>query len=124
MRRTRVASDGKPRQPRRRAARSAPRRKRSGVAMARRLSEAEVERYNRDGVLFPIRVMPAADAGSLRGRLERLAAAEGGKLSRGTNHKPHLLLPWLADLVRDARVLDAVEDVLGPDILCWGSGFF
>ena len=33
--------------------------------------------------------------------LERLAAAEGGKLSRSTNQKPHLLLPWLAELISD-----------------------
>jgi non-haem Fe2+, alpha-ketoglutarate-dependent halogenase len=92
--------------------------------MTKRLSDVEVERYRQDGVLFPIRAFDEAEAGSLRGRLEALAQAEGGKLSPSTNHKPHILLPWLNELVRDARVLDAVEDVLGPNILCWGSGFF
>src|SRR5205085_12125410 len=37
---------------------------------------------------------------------------------------PHLLFPFLAGLVRHPRLLDAVEDVLGPDILCWNSNFF
>ena len=92
--------------------------------MPRRLTEAQVEAYRRDGVLFPIRAFPESDIEAARARLEALAAAEGGRLSRATNHKPHILLPWLADMIRDARVLDAVEDVLGPDILCWGSGFF
>ena len=30
---------------------------------------------------------------------------------------------WLDDLIRDPRILDAVEDLLGPD-LCWSSSFF
>jgi ectoine hydroxylase-related dioxygenase (phytanoyl-CoA dioxygenase family) len=38
--------------------------------------------------------------------------------------KPHLLFTWLAELVRHPAVLDAVEDVLGPDILCWNTSFF
>ena len=39
-------------------------------------------------------------------------------------HKAHLLFPFLADLVRHPRILDAIEDVLGPDILCWNTNFF
>jgi non-haem Fe2+, alpha-ketoglutarate-dependent halogenase len=95
-----------------------------GRAMPKRLSEADVERYRRDGVIFPIRAFEPQEAEGYRARLEQLAAAEGGKLSRSTNHKPHVLLPWLAEIVRDPRILDPVEDVLGPNILCWGSGFF
>ena len=38
--------------------------------------------------------------------------------------KPHLLFTWLDELVRDDAVLDAVEGVIGPDILCWASSFF
>ena len=39
-------------------------------------------------------------------------------------HKPHLLFTWLNELIRHPRILDAVEDVIGPDILCWGTSFF
>ncbi|BBK42074.1 syringomycin biosynthesis enzyme [Allostella vacuolata] len=92
--------------------------------MPKRLTEQEVAAYRRDGILFPIRVFPEAEMASYRGQLAELEAHDGGTLSRRTNQKPHLLVPWLADLVRHPAVLDAVEDVLGPDILCWGSGFF
>ena len=90
----------------------------------KKLSAATVEAYERDGILFPLRVMDEATASSMRAKVEALAVAEGGKLSRATNQKPHLLLPWLADLVRHSDVLDPVEDILGPDLLCWASGFF
>ncbi len=92
--------------------------------MSSKLDPATVERYAKDGILFPVRVMDETEASDLRRRVEALAEAEGGKLSRATNQKPHLLLPWLADLVRHPRVLDPVESLLGPNILCWASGFF
>jgi non-heme Fe2+,alpha-ketoglutarate-dependent halogenase len=90
----------------------------------KRLSEPEVAQYRRDGILFPLRVAPAADAASWYAGLAALEARDGGKLSKRHNAKPHLLLPWLNQLVRHAAILDAIEDVIGPNILCWGSGFF
>lgn len=32
--------------------------------------------------------------------------------------------PWFNDLVRHPRILDAIEDVIGPNILVWTSTFF
>ena len=89
-----------------------------------RLSEQQVKQFQRDGVLFPLAAYERGEIEGLRRKLEALAQAEGGKLSRGTNQKPHMLLPWLADMVREPRILDAVEGVLGPNLLCWASGFF
>jgi hypothetical protein len=88
------------------------------------LSAEMTERYRHEGALFPLPAVGAANAGALLDKLEILERREGGRLSRRTNHKPHLLLTWLADLVRDARILDRVESVIGPDIFCWSSDFF
>lgn len=88
------------------------------------LDADDVAAYRRDGILFPLPVMAAEAAGGLLARLQALQAREGGQLSPATNQKPHLIVPWINDLIRHPRVLDAVESVLGPDILCWGSGFF
>ena len=38
--------------------------------------------------------------------------------------KTHLLFTWADALVHDVRILDAVEGVIGPDILCWTTNFF
>jgi ectoine hydroxylase-related dioxygenase (phytanoyl-CoA dioxygenase family) len=38
-------------------------------------------------------------------------------------YKVHLLYKWLDDLVRHPRILDAVESLLGPDLIVWNSGF-
>lgn len=87
------------------------------------LTQAALHQYQEQGYYAPIRVMPRAEADALRGRLEDFEAGAGilaGKL----RHKSHLLFTWLNDLVRHPRILDAVEDVIGPNILCWGSSFF
>ncbi len=92
--------------------------------MGKALSEAQVEQYRRDGYLSPLPALGAGAIAGLAARLDALERREGGRLSARTNRKPHLLLTWLNQAIRDPRILDAVEDVIGPNILCWGSGFF
>jgi ectoine hydroxylase-related dioxygenase (phytanoyl-CoA dioxygenase family) len=92
--------------------------------MSPRLSAAAVERYHRDGFDFPIPVLTPAEARGLRRRLEAAEAAHGGRLGAELRQKPHLLFTWVADLVRHPAILDAVESVLGPDLLVWSSSFF
>lgn len=87
------------------------------------LTEAEVRRYQDLGYHFPVPVMDPADALSLRRRLEDFEAS-AGRLAGKMRQKPHLLFTWLNDLIRHPRILDAVEDIIGPDILCWGTSFF
>jgi non-haem Fe2+, alpha-ketoglutarate-dependent halogenase len=95
-----------------------------GTQMPKALSDRQIKQYRGDGYLFPLPAFPAGEAAKLRGKLAELERREGGKVSSRTNRKPHLLLPWLNEVIRDPRILDAVEDVIGPNILCWGSGFF
>lgn len=80
--------------------------------------------YADKGYQFPIRVMTESEAALKLGELRRIEALVGGKLAGRMNQKPHLLFPWLDQLIRHPKILDAVEGVIGPDILCWGSQFF
>jgi chlorinating enzyme len=89
-----------------------------------RLPPSAVEQYRRDGVYFPIRVLSTEEAAGYRRRLEAFEARNGGPLTGALRHKSHLLFTWLWDLVHDPRILDAVESVLGPDLLCWSTSFF
>lgn len=88
------------------------------------LTRAQVEQYNRDGYLTPIRVMSAAEARRLRDRMEASEAKVGGPLQGNYRHKTHLLYTWADELVHHPAVIDAVESVLGPDILCWNTNLF
>ena len=31
------------------------------------------------------------------------------------------LFKWIDDVMREKTILDAVEDLIGPDILCWNT---
>ncbi|MBV9552400.1 MAG: phytanoyl-CoA dioxygenase family protein [Alphaproteobacteria bacterium] len=92
--------------------------------MPKSLSDGQIAFYRREGYLAPVPVMSAAEALRLRATLETIEAGMGGPLRGDLRHKAHLLFPFLADLVRYPAILDAVEDVLGPDLLCWNTNFF
>ena len=87
------------------------------------LTEAAARQYRDLGYHAPVPVLTRAEAGELRPRLEAFEAGGGG-MQGAVRHKPHLLFTWLNDLIRHPRILDAVEDIIGPDILCWGTSFF
>jgi hypothetical protein len=92
--------------------------------MPKILTQEQIDTYWRDGCVFPIRVMSAADAAEVRRRLEAFEADTGGPLKGNLRHKSHLLFTWLADLVRHDRIVDAIEDLYGPDLFCWTTNFF
>jgi non-heme Fe2+,alpha-ketoglutarate-dependent halogenase len=88
------------------------------------LTRTQVDQFWRDGCVFPIRVMSEADAAQLRGRLEEFERQAGGPLKGDLRHKSHLLFAWLGDLVRQERIVDAIADLYGPNLLCWTTNFF
>jgi ectoine hydroxylase-related dioxygenase (phytanoyl-CoA dioxygenase family) len=87
--------------------------------MTATLSTEILERYERDGVVFPIRVLSEAEAREFR---EELEAVAGEKPRRMDNL--HLTYPWAYRLASHEAVLDAVERLLGPDILIDGNLVF
>jgi non-heme Fe2+,alpha-ketoglutarate-dependent halogenase len=92
--------------------------------MPKLLTPVQTAQYHERGFISPIRVMSADAALEYRRRLEAFEASAGGKLGGDLRHKSHLLFTWLAELVRLDRLLDAVEDLYGPDLLCWSTNFF
>lgn len=92
--------------------------------MAGSLSAEQVAAYGRDGILFPIPVMSEAEAGRAVAQLEVMEARWDGRIPKRSNQKLHMLAPWLNAMVRSPAVLDAVESLIGPDIICWNGGFF
>lgn len=92
--------------------------------MPKLLSAQAVEQFNRDGFHFPVRVMSAEEARGYRAALESYEARTGGPIHSNMRHKVHLLFTWANKLARHPKILDAVEDVIGPNIICWTTNFF
>ena len=83
-----------------------------------------VSSYGRDGYAFPFRAMSADEARAYRARLEACERRNGGPLKSNMRQKIHLLFTWAAELVRTPAILDQVERLIGPDILCWNTNLF
>jgi ectoine hydroxylase-related dioxygenase (phytanoyl-CoA dioxygenase family) len=92
--------------------------------MPKVLSDDAVGQFQRQGYHTPLRALPADETAALRARLQSFEAGQGGALRPEQRNKTHLLLKWLDDLIRDPRILDPIEDLLGPDILCWNTLFW
>ena len=92
--------------------------------MPKVLTDAQIEQWKRDGAVWPIDLLSAEEAADYRRRFEALEAGMEQEVQARFRIKAHLPFPWLWDLVTRPRLIDAVEDLLGPDIVCWGSSFF
>ena len=91
------------------------------------LSAEQVERYRWDGYLFPL---PGLSADELKecnaglARFEQWLGAPVTEADRKWRSAGYVFLPWVDALVRHPRILDAVESVIGPDLLVYTSTFF
>src|SRR4051812_5793725 len=87
--------------------------------MPKKLTAKQVAQYHRDGYVSPVRAFPADQALTYRERLEQ-SERQFGPLSVGQGgSKTHLLYTWADEIVRNRAILDAVEDLIGPDILVY-----
>jgi non-heme Fe2+,alpha-ketoglutarate-dependent halogenase len=91
------------------------------------LTQAQVDSFRTNGFLFPIPALSAAEIATCLAGLARLEADLGSPVAdadpKWRSHG-HMHAPWFNDLIRHPHILDAVEDVIGPDILVWTSTFF
>ena len=82
--------------------------------------------YERDGFFFPCDVTSEAHAAELVADLESAEAQFAGDRAQLSllRSYPSQLLPSFARLIRHPRLIDAVSQIIGPDVLVWSCGFF
>ena len=89
------------------------------------LDRHQVAGFNRDGFIKGVRVIPPEEIGQIRAGfdriLERVSAAGGDSYSISS---AHLSYPLAYDLLTDERIVAPVRDLLGDDVIGWGSHFF
>jgi ectoine hydroxylase-related dioxygenase (phytanoyl-CoA dioxygenase family) len=82
----------------------------------------DVRAYRADGYRFPLRTISEETA---RGYLTQFERFEAAGHTREKNprlmFKPHLCFMWMFELATNPIVLDAVEALIGPNILLYGS---
>jgi non-haem Fe2+, alpha-ketoglutarate-dependent halogenase len=93
----------------------------------RALTQEQVDSFHHHGFLFPIPALTRAEIATCLAGLQRLEAEVGSPVAEADiKWRSHAYAhsPWFNDLIRHPRILDAIEDVIGPDIVVWTSTFF
>ena len=91
------------------------------------LTGEQVASFRHNGFLFPIPALAPEEIATCLAGLHRLEADLGCPVAEAdVKWRSHAYAhsPWFNDLIRHPRILDAIEDVIGPDILVWTSTFF
>ena len=89
-------------------------------ATPNRLTQAQIAQYNDLGYVQPFDIFDAAEIAQIRAYTDRLMADMGPDGAYGINcYQARLSGLW--DIATNPRILDHVQDLLGPDILCWAS---
>ncbi|HBK76679.1 MAG TPA: phytanoyl-CoA dioxygenase family protein [Gammaproteobacteria bacterium] len=92
--------------------------------MGKNLTDLQVSQFQETGFLPAFPVLSADHALHLRANLESFEAENDGVLTGSLRFKNHLLFKWLSDLIRSPRILDVVEDIIGPDIMVWSTDWW
>ena len=91
--------------------------------MPKVLEDEQVDFYREQGYLAPLSGVSGAEAAAMCASLEEFERIEG--FSVGSIHfKGHLCFTWSHALTARPEILDAVEDLIGPDILIFASKFW
>ncbi len=92
--------------------------------MPKVLTTAQVEQFRETGFLSPIDVMSESEAARYLAQLEAAERAHPAELNAENRNNPHLAFTFLDELAHHPVVVDAVEDLLGPNLSLWGSVLF
>ena len=91
------------------------------------LTQAQVDSFRHHGFLFPVPALTPEEITTCLAGLQRLETELGCPVAEAdVKWRSHAYAhsPWFNDLIRHPRILDAIEDVIGPNILVWTSTFF
>ncbi|MEM7032966.1 MAG: phytanoyl-CoA dioxygenase family protein [Chloroflexota bacterium] len=96
-----------------------------GVDNPQKLSQSQIRQFNDKGYICPLDVFTPVEAEAHRRYFDQLmkTAAERGYDSYAINGW-HKYCQGVYDLVTEDRILDYVQDLLGENLVCWGTHYF
>ncbi len=97
--------------------------------MGKHLTLEQINSYQAQGYLLPLDLFSPKEALDYRKEIENLEA----QYKNGVGEYPlnqffringQIVIPLLAQIAQTPKLLDAVEDILGPDLLIWSCELF
>lgn len=92
--------------------------------MPKVLTKEQIEQYHDQGFISPVRVISEAEALSIKAQLEEAEANFPEEVNAQSRNNLHLSFVFLDALAHNTTIVDAIEDLIGPDVALWASVMF
>jgi len=88
------------------------------------LSKSEINQYNEKGYLAPIDALTKDEANEVKDEIEFIENKWSNELEGLGRNYVHLISPIFDKVVHNSKILDAVESIIGKNILACGTTLF
>jgi non-heme Fe2+,alpha-ketoglutarate-dependent halogenase len=88
------------------------------------LTPQQIEFFRANGYLSPLTAFSPDEALQYRKKIERYESDSGSDVNQRLKIKAHLAFPWMCEIARSPAIVSAVQSLLGPDVLLFGSSCF
>ena len=88
------------------------------------LSSNQLKQYKDQGFVSPIDIFSKNKANEIRKEIELIQEKIPGELNKSGRYNAHLISPLLDEVTHDSKILDAVQSIIGENILVCGTTLF
>ena len=88
------------------------------------LSSNQLKQYEDEGFVSPINIFSKEKAKKIRNEIELIENKMPDELKKSGRYNAHLISPLLDEVTHNSKVLDAVESIIGENILVCGTTLF
>ena len=88
------------------------------------LSPNQLKQYEDEGFVSPINIFSKDKAKEIRDEIELIEKEMPEELEKSGRYNAHLISPLLDEVTHNPKILDAVESLIGEDILVCGTTLF
>ena len=88
------------------------------------LSSNQLKQYKDEGFISPVNIFSKKKAKEIRDEIELIEKKKPGELEKSGRYNAHLISPLLDYLTHNLKILDAVQSLIGENILVCGTTLF
>jgi ectoine hydroxylase-related dioxygenase (phytanoyl-CoA dioxygenase family) len=88
------------------------------------LSSNQLKQYEDEGYISPIEVLSSSEALEARKEIELIEKKMPNEIDKSGRYNVHLISPKLDSIVHNSKILDAVESIIGKNILVCSTTLF
>ena len=85
------------------------------------LTSNQLKQYEDEGFVSPINIFSKEKAKKIRNEIELIEKDIPEELEKSGRYNAHLISPLLDEVTHDCKILDAVESLIGKNILVCGT---